>query len=415
MPKPPFITRVKLRNYKSIAQCEVDLGPLAILVGPNGAGKSNFIDAIRMASQSLVRPLSETVRERGGFPEILHRPGASHNRFEISVGFELPGKLGRGLYEFEVNFSGDMGVEVAREICEVSYADRSNGSARYEVRAGELVSTNRPTPLPRPARDRLFLVSASNLQEFHPVYDALSAMRFYDFAPDVFRVPNLSENDPYLHTPDGHNLASVLGFIEQKSPLVFDRINRYLRAIVPGLENVDRLSIPEVNRDVIRFTHRFGDRQSRVRFTAANMSDGTLRTLAILTALLQVSMDDSPPLSGGNFPPTLIGIEEPETALHPAAAGVLWDALTDGSERTQVLVSTQSPDLLDHKDIPIDSILAVNMEAGKTDIGPIFESSRNLIIERLATPGELLRQDMLSPTDRIFHPQCPLPDSERYI
>ncbi len=42
MSKPPFINRVKLRNYKSIAQCDVSLGPLAILVGPNGSGKSIF-------------------------------------------------------------------------------------------------------------------------------------------------------------------------------------------------------------------------------------------------------------------------------------------------------------------------------------------------------------------------------------
>ena len=125
------------------------------------------------------------------------------------------------------------------------------------------------------------------------------------------------------------------------------------------------------------------------------MSDGTLRALAVLTALLQ----------RGDNHPSVIGIEEPETALHPAAAGVLWDALMDGSEREQVLVTTQSPDLLDRKDVPLDAILAVDMQAGKTEIGPVYESSRQLLQERLTTPGELLRQGRLSPTEQVMYPQ----------
>ena len=117
------------------------------------------------------------------------------------------------------------------------------------------------------------------------------------------------------------------------------------------------------------------------------MSDGTLRALAVLTALLQ----------GDGHSPSLIGIEEPEIALHPAAAGILWDAIQDGRERNQVLVTTHSPDLLDRKDIPVDTILATDSDSGTTLIGPIVESSRRLIQQRLATPGELLRQRRLQP------------------
>ena len=85
---------------------------------------------------------------------------------------------------------------------------------------------------------------------------------------------------------------------------------------------------------------------------------------------------------------------------------MLWDALTDGRDRTQVLVSTQSPDLLDRDDIPIETILAVDMDAGKTEIGPIVESSRNLLQQKLCTPGELLRQSRLSPKEQVTYPQC---------
>ena len=406
MPKPPFITCVRLRNYKSIARCDIALGPLGILVGPNGSGKSNFLDALYLMSQSLLRPLPETLRERGGVREVLRRSGDRPDRFSITLRFDLPGGAESGLYGFEIKPLADAGFEVTKEVCEVSHPNGQNHRYRYEVSAGELINTNLSSPLPRPLRDRLFLVSASNLEEFHPVYDALTAMRFYQFVPDTFRIPNLVEQDPYLHTPDGHNLASVLGLMEAKYPLVFERIQRYMQAIAPGLDRVRGLNIPETNHDLIGFTHEFGDRKSPIRFTSINMSDGTLRALATLTALLQGSVDDAPPLTGGNFPPTLIGIEEPETALHPAAAGVLWDAMTDGSDRAQILVTTQSPDLLDRDDIPIDAILAVDVNAGKTEIGPLFESSRNLLNEKLSTPGELMRQSRLSPLDQLMYPQC---------
>lgn len=408
MPKPPFITRVELHNFKSIARCNVELGPLGILVGPNGAGKSNFIDALHLASQSLVRPLSETLRERGGVGEVLRRSGNRPDRFSIKLNFDLPGSLGDGFYFFEIKSQTDSGFEVTKEVCEFNRYDTKKQPFRYEVASGEIVYTNLSNSLPRPLRDRLFLVSASNLDEFHPVYDALTAMRFYQFDPNKFRVPNIVENDAYLHTPDGHNLAGVLGMMEDASPLAFDRVQRYLQVIVPGLKSAKRLMIPETNYESIRFVHEFGDRDSPIRFTSMNMSDGTLRALAILTALLQVRDDETLPVGSGDFPPTMISIEEPETALHPAAAGVLWDALTDGSDRAQILVTTQSPDLLDRDDVPPDSILAVDMDVGKTEIDTIVESSRSLLRDRLTTPGELFRQGRLSPKEPFIYPQMPI-------
>jgi predicted ATPase len=61
----PFITRVRLRNYKSIASCDVRLGPLTILVGPNGSGKSNFLDALAFLARALETTPGEAINERG--------------------------------------------------------------------------------------------------------------------------------------------------------------------------------------------------------------------------------------------------------------------------------------------------------------------------------------------------------------
>ena len=93
----------------------------------------------------------------------------------------------------------------------------------------------------------------------------------------------------------------------------------------------------------------------------------------------------------------MIGIEEPETALHPRAAGLLLDSLREASRSTQVLVTSHSPDLLDDKDLDPDSLLAVVAEAGATRIGPINEVGRKALRDQLYTAGELLRLDQVAP------------------
>jgi predicted ATPase len=71
MESRPQITRVVLENYKSIAFCDVKLGPLAILVGPNGAGKSNFLDALRFLSEAVNGFVENALHDRGGSAEYF--------------------------------------------------------------------------------------------------------------------------------------------------------------------------------------------------------------------------------------------------------------------------------------------------------------------------------------------------------
>jgi predicted ATPase len=124
------------------------------------------------------------------------------------------------------------------------------------------------------------------------------------------------------------------------------------------------------------------------RFTAINMSDGTLRALGVLLALLQ---------NGNGSPIPLVCIEEPEMALHPAAAGVLLDALRDAASRMQVVVTSHSADLLENKDVMDDQILAVAAEGNTTVIGPVDQPAREALAERLYTAGDLLRMNRLLP------------------
>ena len=120
------------------------------------------------------------------------------------------------------------------------------------------------------------------------------------------------------------------------------------------------------------------------------MSEGTLRALGILVALFQ-----------GNYDPRkrvlLVGIEEPESALHPAAAGVLLDAFREAADKTQIIITSHSPDLLDDKDLDPESILAVEVHDGITVIAGVNEASISVLRDRLYTTGELLRLDQLQP------------------
>lgn len=401
MPKAPFISRVKLRNYKSIAQCDVALGPLAILVGPNGSGKSNFLDALALVGECMTVPTNRAVRERYGISEILRRSPQRPNSFSIEIDFHTPASVRRGRFGFEIASSDRRSFSVNREYCEIYAADESKGPLRYEVVAGEIVSTNLEGPLPPVPSDRLYITNASSISNFAQAYYWLEDMDFYHFDLNEMREHRPPDDGDILYAPEGSNLPAVLGKIERDDPASFKRIQTYMRSIVPGLESVSRLEIPTVNLEsveTIQFSHQFDDHNDPQIFTAVNMSDGTLRALAVLAALMQ----------SGENPPSLIGIEELETALHPAAAGVLWDALSDGCERTQVIVSTHSPDFLDRHDIPTEAILAFEMDAGRTEIGHISESSRRLLSERLATPGELMRQRRLTPNEPITYPHVPI-------
>src|ERR1044071_3474598 len=100
MSKVTFLSRVVLENYKSIAACDVRLGPLMFLVGPNGSGKSNFLDALRFVSDALGTSLDHAIRERGGINEVRRRSSGHPTHFGIRLEVSLGESHGH--YAFNV-------------------------------------------------------------------------------------------------------------------------------------------------------------------------------------------------------------------------------------------------------------------------------------------------------------------------
>lgn len=127
------LTRVRLRYYRSIASADVSLGDLLLLVGPNGSGKSNFLDALRLTSESLQTSLDQALRSRGEDPQ--------------------------GAYGFEVGAVRGGGFRIAREYCDVWFDSRASegeryANARFSVVDGELDFATEPVmpPVPGPGR-----------------------------------------------------------------------------------------------------------------------------------------------------------------------------------------------------------------------------------------------------------------------
>ena len=379
-----FITRVTIKNYKSIAACDVKLRPLMFLVGPNGAGKSNFLDTLRFVADALNSTLDHAIRDRGGIKEVRRRSGGHPNHFSIRLDFALPdGSTGHYAFRIGATSLLKRRYEVQREECVIQNAELFTPETCFYVDNGEVTKTSVEVA-PAATTDRLYLVNASGLKEFRPVFEALSTMGFYSLNPD--RIRDLQAPDPGdLLMRDGSNLTSVLG---QLSPSAKERIEEYLAAVVPGVREV---KVKEIGpKETLEFRQDVAGARYPWRFLANNMSDGTLRVLGILVALFQGD-------ENAHKRVRLVGIEEPEIALHPAAAEVLLDGLREAAEKTQILITSHSPDLLDHKDLDVDSILAVEAIDGIAKIAGVDEAGRSVTRDRLYTTGELLRLNQLQP------------------
>nr|BDT30593.1 AAA family ATPase [Myxococcus sp. MH1] len=375
--RTPFLTRVRLRNYRSIEVCDVNLGPLTFLVGPNGSGKSNFLDALRLITDALRTSLDHALRDRGGVQEVRRRSSGHPTHFGIHIDFQLPsGETGYLSFRVGARSHGDYVVQ--REECAV-------GDTRYRVKEGDVVQ--KPAQVAPPASaDRLYLVNAAGLPEFRPVFDMLSNMGFYNLNPDQLRALQPPDKGELL-ARDGFNLSSVLERLEkQNNGTTKQRIEEYLGRIVPSLQGVDPKRVGHM--ETLEFRQSVEGAKEPLRFPAINMSDGTLRALGILVALFQARTEHRIPV---------VGIEEPESALHPAAAGILRDALRDGSQHAQVIVTSHSPELLDDPSIVPEELVSVVASQGKTKIARVDEATRSVLRDKLYTAGELLKANQLVP------------------
>jgi predicted ATPase len=380
-PVEVFLKRVSIRNYRSIGTSDVTLAPLTILVGRNGSGKSNFLDGLRLVTDGLQTSLDHAIKSRGGIDAVRRRSTGHPRNFAVRLEMNL-GEAGVATYGFEVGSQTEGGFFGKQEELSI-VAGSGRITDHYRVVDGKVENASRDS-MPPAAKDRLYLVNASGLPMFREVYDRLLAMGFYNVNPEAMKELQSPDARDLLHH-DGSNIASVIARLKSDQPQIAERINQYLASIVPGITDVRRVALGpretlEFRQDVVGARHPW-------KFYAASMSDGTLRALGTLVAVTQLAQRKEPV--------RLVGIEEPETALHPAATGALMDALREASVHTQVLVTTHSPDLVDQVNPETDKLLAVQSTQGTTAIGQVDRASQQAIRTHLFSAGELLRMDQL--------------------
>jgi len=202
--------------------------------------------------------------------------------------------------------------------------------------------------------------------------------RFYSIFPHILQKPQKPSIERFL-TDDGANFASIVRKMQEDN----DSFRYLLRALSRVIDGVADIRVREVGDYLItELKHdELIDGSAKKRaspwFELAQESDGTLRLLGMLVALYQR-------VSG-----PLIAIEEPENAIHPGALAVLSDILREASQRRQIIITTQSPDLISR--FGVDELRVVEKVDGVTQIGPVDEHQKESIEEQLFTAGDLLR------------------------
>jgi len=367
---------VDIKNFKSIGASTVFLRRFNVLVGPNGAGKSNFLKALGFMSDCLESSVATALSRKGGIKAVRRRSQGHPYNIKFRICADLDTDYWAD-YEFEISAGPSQDYRVKNEKCKIS---RALLEAEFEVSEGEFIKPVRGMR-PKIGSDRLALPLVSAVEEYRAIFDFITGMKFYSISPEKireFQEPDIGKSLKW----DGSNAASVLHDLKQREPKKYERVCGLLERIVPGAKSAYYASVGQMA--TIEFKQDVGDKAPWT-FPAMSMSDGTLRVLGILLAVYQ------------NQSPTLIGIEEPESTIHPAASDVLIDILKDGTNFSQIIITTHSPDILDHKDIKDDEIHVVESRQGNTVISPLASSSRKAIHERLYTAGDLLKMGELHP------------------
>jgi predicted ATPase len=372
-----MITRLTVANYRSIGEAELHLGPLTVLVGPNGVGKSNLLDAIHFLSDALTLGLDAAVTRRHGIKRLRRwSPSKPRNvMMEVEIRGNSP-TYARYRLVLKSERDGNYTVQSEELDCETA-----EGTPYWLRAKGGVAKTSDDENLGPRGADALWVPLRPSF-EAHLFVSQMQRMGFYSIFPNALRDPQSPDVDFPLET-HGRNLTAVLRRIDRAGPEARAQIVAALTRLVPAIHNV-RVR-PVGSHLVVEFSHTNGVGSGHW-LDSSQESDGTLRMLGVLTALYQTPS------------PALVGIEEPELTIHPGMLATLRDAIVEASEkRTQVIVTTHSPDLMSLFDV--DCLRVAEMTPEGTKVGPVASSQRAVIRDELFSPGELARSEGLRRDD----------------
>lgn len=312
---------ITVKGFKSIASIEeLKLGAINVLVGANGSGKSNFIGVFSFLNAIREGSLQDYVIKAGGADKILHFGSKVTKNLYIHISFQ------GGRNQYEINLQPTTADELVPESETVYFWDKtrypdkpySEGISRAGKEAG--ISSSESRRIAKYVRDHL---------------DRWRLYHFHDTSSSSPMKKTVDVNDNHHLRPDGSNLAAFLYYLREKHEVSYSLIRRTVQSVAPFFDDF-LLEPQKLNKDKILLEWRH--KGSDAYFNASSLSDGTLRFIALATLFLQPD----------NYRPSVILVDEPELGLHPYAITILASLVKQASIKTQVILSTQSSQLLDH-------------------------------------------------------------------
>lgn len=398
-----FLKTASIRHFRSLDSVEVDFSPITVVVGPNGVGKSNFVDSLKFFRDVVKDGLDHAVIGREGIDRI--RQTYKSRPYNIGVDFQFSAYDADetdSRYEsarYEMTLSGKEG-EYRVEAEKAEYwnvgehfddADRpikGYSPRRFERRReGELV-INGSTYERRVRADQVALGQSIDLDELgEPITQFASGWHFCSLYPNTLRKLSPPTKDDGL-SEDGSNWASVVRALKKTKSgrQSLERIAEVMRVTLPGyrdisVETAGSYLVPRISIATALESQTKDSREQR--FDPVQLSDGTLRIFGILLALYQQPA------------PTLLVIEEPEQTVHPGVLPALAEACKEAALRTQIIITTHSPHLVDQ--FSPEQVRIAWMNGGVTRISRIRDAQMEAVKRRLMSLQEYMLAEGLQP------------------
>ena len=358
----PKLDRIQINGYKSIKSLDLELKSLNVLIGANGAGKSNLISFFKMLNEMINNKLQVYITKSGGADRLLYfgtkntdmikaRLYFGRNSYEVELEPTLEGKL---LFSSERTFYQGPGYPTPWS--------QNLGAGHLETLLHEESKAHQNTVV----ADHI-IRSLMEWKLYH----------FHDTSHNSKMKSDSNINDNAYFRSDASNLAAFLYWLKEKKIENYQSILKTVKLIAPFID--DFVLIPsKLNPEFIRLAWKHKDYDDY--FDVSQLSDGTLRFICIATLLLQPDL------------PATILLDEPELGLHPYAINLLGSLFRTVSNKTQLIVSTQSLLLIDQLD-PED-IIVVNYHENESEFSRLESEKLEDWLEDY-TLGELWEKNIL--------------------
>lgn len=312
------LSAISIKGYKSIGELDrLQLTNLNILLGANGAGKSNFISVFKFLANAYQQNLQGYVAEQGGPDALLHYGRKKSPEMHLRFEFDL------NAYDFTLKPTIDNRLIFKQEqLCflggDTGWGYRSP-SAQVIQKGSEEAELNES--------------SHTYARYIKPAIESWRVYHFHDTSETAAVKQLQAANDNLRFKPDAANLVAFLQYLQEHYLNEYKQIISTIRLVAPFF--VDFVQRPKESFVELEW---FEKGNPDTPFKAHVLSDGTLRFMCLATLLLQPFelMSD-----------TLL-IDEPELGLHPYALTILAALIKRAAERKQLIIATQSVELVNH-------------------------------------------------------------------